>query len=783
MSDFVHLHCHSEYSFYESVIRIDGLCERAKELGFTAAAITDYNVMHGVQVFNLASQRVGIKPIFGCEVSVSSTDSCCRASQLPGEPFRLVLLAQNLTGYRNLMRLVTLSYRQGYALSPSVDKQLLAQHSEGLIALSGCLRGEVPRLLGGNGAGSGMDAGLAAAKEYAALFPDRFYLELQSNGLAIQERTNQQLIEVANRLGLPLVVANDCRYLEPADFDTYDVLRGLSPEDSQDAPPFSRPDSRELYYKTPEEMRTSFAHVPEAIANSARIADQCNVALPIARRSFPACATPGGGTADDALAGYCRRGLETRFEKARTILDKDLYHKRLEQELDVIRELGFAPYFLLVGDYAAWARSQSILLGPGGGAAPGFLVAWALGITSIDPVAHGLLFECFIRRDQSSPPDLVLEVCSRGRNEIVKYLACRHGEEKVARVIDFDRRPTNALAREVGQALGVSRESIDAVCDQIPSDDPGRGWFFARALSWEDSKLRGLYASDATISRFIDVARKLEGVPRKVTAHPAGVLICDEPLENYIPLALDSNGERIAQFDEQGINASGLRMLKIQASEPLDLLQGLLDQLRGQGKTPPDLENLDFEDRATYALLERGDTEGVRLLDDETMKHALRTLKPTRFADLIALFALSQSGDLDEVRFKAFVECKQAGGVASLDPILAPLLQETYGLILYQEQIMRIAEAVGGYTLEDADLLRRILGKRNASAMAEHRCRFISGAVQKNMSEKDANRIFDALEDCTVPARIKWYATARASEAYACAYFKTHFHEELSILS
>ncbi|AAS95831.1 DNA polymerase III subunit alpha [Nitratidesulfovibrio vulgaris] len=773
MSDFVHLHCHTEYSLLDGAIRLKDLGARAKDYGMTAAAITDHGNLFGAAYFYTTCKSFGIKPIIGCEVYVAATDRTDKTSEFARTRYHLVLLAQNNEGYHNLVRLVTRGFTEGFHYKPRVDKELLREYSDGLIALSACLAGEVPRVL----MKQGMDAGIATAQEYASIFPGRFYLELQSNGIKEQEVLNEKLIELAGHTNLPLVATNDCHYLDATDVEAHDILLCIQTQTTVDDPKRMRFETRELYYKSPEEMEKAFAHVPEAIANTGRIAEMCNIEMSFGKYFFPVYELPEGMTLDTEFQRLAEEGLKKRLEKHpdRDTIDHKAYWDRLEWELKVITDMGFPGYFLIVQDFINWAKNNGIPVGPGRGSAAGSLVAWSLRITNLDPIPYDLLFERFLNNERVSMPDIDVDFCERRRTEVIRYVAEKYGEDSVSQITTFGKMKAKAVVRDVGRALGMSFGETDRIAKLIPED---LKMTIKKALEAEPD-LATLYRDDPQIRKLLDVSMRLEGLSRHASTHAAGVVISDKPMSEYLPLYKGKKGETVTQFDMKMVEKVGLVKFDFLGLRTMTLVQDALDEITRQGKTPPDLDTLSLDDAETYELYSRGDTDGVFQVESSGMRQYLRMLRPTCFDDIIAMLALYRPGPLGSGMVDEFIKRKH-GEVPVTYPVpsLEACLQPTYGVIVYQEQVMQIAQIVGSYTLGGADLLRRAMGKKIAEAMAEERTKFVQGAQKNDIPKEKANEIFDLMEKFAEYGFNKSHSAAYALISYYTAFLKVHFPVE-----
>ncbi|MDR2695577.1 MAG: DNA polymerase III subunit alpha, partial [Deltaproteobacteria bacterium] len=778
MAEFVHLHCHTEYSLLDGAIRIKDLCARAKDFGMPAAAITDHGNMHGAAEFYRSCKDFGLKPIIGCEVYVCH-DHRDKESDMARRRHHLVLLAQNAAGYRNLIKLVTQGFLEGFHYRPRVDMGLLRQHAEGLIALSACMAGEIPHAL----LHKGMDEALRLAGEYSAVFPQRFYLELQSNGLKAQADVNAGLMELAQRSGLPLVATNDCHYLDADDVEAHDILLCIQTQTRVDDPKRMRFETTELYYKSIEEMERAFAPVPEALANTLRIAEQCALEIPFGRHVFPVYALPEGVTLEDEFRRLAEDGLEKRLAQHpdRGVLDHDLYRKRLAWELQVITEMKFPAYFLIVQDFINWAKDNGIPVGPGRGSAAGSLVAWALRITNLDPIPYKLLFERFLNNERVSLPDIDVDFCERRRPEVMRYVAGKYGKDAVAQITTFGTMKAKAVVRDVGRALGLAFPETDKIAKLVPDD---LKMTLARALEAEPA-LAELYANDPQVRRLLDISRRLEGLARHASTHAAGVVIADGPMHEYLPLYRGKNGEIVTQFDMKMVEKVGLMKFDFLGLRTMTLIQDTLDAIARQGKQAPDLDALPLTDAATYEVYARGDTDGVFQVESAGMRQYLRMLKPNCFEDLIAMLALYRPGTL-RARMaegngvvEGFIKRKHGELPVTYPlPLLEDCLRDTYGVIVYQEQVMQIAQLVAGYSLGQADILRSAMGKKKAEVMAQERTHFMDGARAKGIDEKKAEEIFNLMEKFAEYGFNKSHSAAYALISYHTAYLKTHFKVE-----
>ncbi len=772
MSDFVHLHCHTEYSLLDGAIRIDDLCAKAKDLGLPAAAITDHGNLYGALNFYITAKKYGLKPIIGCEVYVCH-DHRDKTSELASRRFHLVLLAQNKTGYHNLVKLVSHGALYGFYRRPRVDKELLRQYSEGIIALSACIAGEVPRAF----QREGMEAALTVAREYADIYPDRFFLELQSNSLREQEVANKALLEIAETLELPLVATNDCHYLNADDADAHDVLLCIQTQAKVSDEKRMRFETRELYYKTPEEMEKAFAHVPEALRNTARIADMCeDYAFDFKTYHFPRYELPDGVTPEEEFRRLARRGLERRLARMPYTVDEALYKERLEMELDVICAMEFPGYFLIVQDFINWAKDNDIPVGPGRGSAAGSLVAYALRITNLDPIPYNLLFERFLNSERISMPDIDVDFCEAKRQRVIEYMGRKYGAESVSQITTFGKMLAKGVVRDVGRALGMSFQETDRIAKLIPAD---LKMTIKKALDIEPD-LRALYQNEPEVRKLLDTSTRLEGLSRHASIHAAGLVVSDRPMVDYLPVYRGKREEDVVtQFDMKMVEKVGLVKFDFLGLRNMTVLDDTLRNIASLGKESPDLDSLPLDDPDTYKLYSGGDTDGIFQVESSGMRQYLRQLKPTVFEDIIAMLALYRPGPLKSGMVTEFIKRKHGQLKVSYPlPSLADCLKDTYGVIVYQEQVMQIAQIVAGYTLGGADLLRRAMGKKDPAAMSAERSKFVAGATERGVDEDKANEIFDLMEKFAEYGFNKSHSAAYALISYHTAYLKTHYPTE-----
>lgn len=766
-ASFVHLHVHTAYSLLDGAIRLEDLMRRAQEFQMPAVAITDHGTLFGVLDFYLKAKKAGLNPILGCEVYVTPGSRHDKKAGVKGDYHHLVLLAQDLTGYRNLVQLVTRAHLEGFYYKPRVDKELLAELNTGLIALTSCLHGEVPRLLL-SGDTKGAEA---VAREYADIFSQgRFYLEVQANDIPEQRRVNALLLELGPKWGLPVVATNDCHYLRPEDARAHDVLLCIQTGKTVNTAGRMAFATDQLYFKSPEEMAREFP--PEVLARTLEIAAQCRVELELGALHFPTYPAARGRDPGELLRELARQGLEERLAPSPPARPVEEYHQRLAYELDVLIKMGFAAYFLVVADIVAYARRRHIPVGPGRGSAAGSLVAYALKITDLDPLAHGLFFERFLNPERQSPPDIDLDFCFERRGEVLAYVAKTYGYENVAQITTFGSLKTRQVIRDVGRALEVPYAEVDKIAKLVPEQ---LAITLEQALEREP-RLRELRDTDPTVREILDIARTLEGLPRHASTHAAGLVIGDRPLVEYLPLYKGTKGELVTQFDMKGVEKVGLVKFDFLGLRTLTVIDNAVRLIRRHHRPDFDIHTIPRDDAETYALLQAGNTAGVFQLESPGMRQLMMRLKPSTFEDIVALVALYRPGPMESGMHLDYVQRKHGEEpVTYLLPELEPILKETYGVILYQEQVMQIAATVSGFSLAEADILRRAMGKKIPEVMAAQRQRFVEGAVARGVPQETAETLFDLIEKFAGYGFNKSHSAAYALIAYQTAYLKAHY--------
>ncbi|WP_225073559.1 DNA polymerase III subunit alpha [Desulfuromonas sp. CSMB_57] len=781
LNDFVHLHLHTQYSLLDGAIKIGDLVKHAAACGMPALAITDHGNMFGAVEFYSKAKDAGIKPLIGCEVYVApgSRFEKTNARGSSEAAYHLVLLCQDLEGYRNLCRLVSAGYREGFYYKPRVDWDLLRQHHAGLIALTACLGGEIPTLL----KLQRPDEARTRLLEMARVFDrQRLFLELQENHLPEQKLVNDGLLTLARETGLPLVATNDCHYLTREDAAAHEVLLCVQTGKTMDDPDRFRFANQEFYVKTPAEMQSLFAQVPEALANTLAIADRCNLELDFKTYHFPQYEKPAEKTLAEVLEEQAHQGLEERLKEIRRIrpdfsaAQETAYRERLATELQTINSMGFPGYFLIVADFINWAKDHGIPVGPGRGSAAGSLVAYAIRITDIDPIPYNLLFERFLNPERVSMPDIDVDFCIYGREEVIEYVRRKYGADNVAQIITFGTMMAKGVVRDVGRALSMPYGDVDKIAKLVPAVLNIK----LREALEQEPRLRELADKESQIKQLLDISLALEGLTRHASTHAAGVVVTPRPLTEYLPLYTDpKSGGQVTQFPMKYVEKIGLVKFDFLGLKTLTVIANAVRLVR-QGKNSDfDLKLVRDDDPETYQLLSAGETTGVFQLESSGMKELLVKLKPNCFEDIIAVCALYRPGPLGSGMVDDFILRKHGKKEIVYDfPQLEPILKDTYGVIVYQEQVMQIAQVLASYTLGGADLLRRAMGKKKAEEMAKQKESFLAGARDNQLDAKKAEGVFDLMAKFAEYGFNKSHSAAYALVAYHTAYLKAHFPVE-----
>jgi DNA polymerase-3 subunit alpha len=775
-SGFVHLHLHTQYSLLDGAIRPDALFKLAREYKMPAVAMTDHGNMFGAVEFYQKATTNGVKPIIGCEIYVAPGSRHDRTPPNRATPsaYHLILLVKNDKGYRNLCKLLTKAYTEGFYYRPRVDKELLSELNEGLIALSACLHGEVSHLLN-----TGLrEKALTAAGELSDIFTDRrFFFELQKNGMEEQKNANKGLLEISKKLKIPVVATNDCHYLTKEEARVHDILLCIQTGKTVNSPDRMRFETDQFYFKSPGEMQEAFKDVPDAIKNTIEIAERCNLELRLGEHHLPDFPVPAGETLDSYLDKKAKNGLESRLRAMERKGDYDDsvkwdYYERLKKENNVIKKMGFSGYFLIVSDFIDYAKSSGIPVGPGRGSAAGSLVAYSLGITNLDPIKYNLLFERFLNPDRVSPPDIDIDFCIEARDDVIRYVAEKYGTENVTQIITFGQMKARAVIRDVGRVLDIPYAEVDKIAKLVPNRPDIT---IVKALE-EEPRLKKLATEDQLVKELIDIARALEGLPRHASTHAAGVVISNRPLVEYLPLYRHKDNTITTQFQMLDVEKIGLVKFDFLGLKNLTVIDRTGKETKRNKGVALDVNNIPPDDEDTYRLLASGNTNGIFQLESSGIKDLLRKLKPETFEDLIAAVALYRPGPLQSGMVDDFIKRKHRKVPITYEvPQLKDILEKTYGVMVYQEQVMEIAKVLAGFTPGDADVLRKAMGKKVPEVMLEQRAKFLEGAKKKKIPLKKAERIFDLMAHFAGYGFNKSHSAAYALIAYHTAFLKAHY--------
>lgn len=771
MGDFVHLHLHSEYSLLDGACRISDIPKMAASLGQSAVAITDHGVMYGAVAFYKACKAEGVKPIIGCEVYVAQNSRFDKSGRAVLSGRHLILLVKNEVGYRNLCKLVSLGFTEGFYQKPRIDLELLSQYSDGLIALSACMAGAIPQLI--------LEGRFDDAERYAVQMNEimgagNFYLELQSHGLSDDDAVCRGLVKISEKTGIPLVATNDVHYLRRRDAEMQEVLMCIQMNTTLEDHKSSAFPTDEFYFKSYEEMERLFSSYKGALENTVKIAEQCNFDFEFGKTTFPSYVPEDGVSHKDALINFTKNGFLSRIEKG--LVDfknhtREEYEERIRYELSVIDKMGFNAYFLIVRDFVAFAKGEGIPVGPGRGSGAGSLVAYCIGITDVDPIRFDLLFERFLNPERVSLPDFDIDFCYMRRDEVLRYVRRKYGEEHVAQIVTFGTMAAKAAVRDVGRAMGLSYADVDRVAKMIPRE---LNTTLKGALAVKKD-LRELYESDESIEKLLDTAMALEGMPRHASTHAAGVVMTEQPVSDYVPLTVNDDGI-VTEYDMDTVAALGLVKFDFLGLRYLTIISDAVREIR---KTDPafDIEKIPMDDRSTYRLISEGQADGVFQLESSGMKQTLVQLSPESLEDIIAAIALYRPGPMDSIpQYIARRHGKEA--VNYPVPELQSILGVTYGCIVYQEQVMQIFRTLAGYSFAKADIVRRAMSKKKADVMAAERKAFVDGAAKKGIDAVVADKIFDDMVSFASYAFNKSHATAYAVLSYRTAYLKCHYTKE-----
>ncbi len=772
---FAHLHTHTAFSLLDGEGTIKKILDRAKELGQTSMAITDHGCMFGVIDFYEYAKSIGIKPVLGCEVYVAARGRYDKIHELDASSSHLILLAKNNVGYKNLMNIVSIGYVEGFYYKPRIDMEVLRQNSEGIIALSACMIGVLSKkILNGD-----YDGAKAAALEFIDIFgKENYFIEIQDHGIFEQKMLNRELIRLARELDLGIVATNDIHYVKREDAEFQDILMCIQMGKTVTDEDRMKMTTQEMFVKSEEEMNELFSYIPEALENTQRIADMCNVDIEFGKLHLPEFALPDGYTSPQYLRELCLKGFEKRYPDA-----DDSLRERLEYELSTIEAMGYVDYFLIVWDFIHFARENGIMVGPGRGSAAGSIVSYCLEITNIDPIKYELIFERFLNPERVTMPDIDIDFCYERRGEVIDYVNKKYGSDKVAQIVTFGTMAAKLAIRDTGRALDMPYSFVDSVAKQIPNE---LNITIKGALE-ENKQLKFMYDTDPQVKRLIDISSEFEGLPRHTSTHAAGVVITREPVQTYVPLS--RNDDVITtQFTMTTIERLGLLKMDFLGLRTLTVIRDAVNNIKLTHGIDIDMDSVDMTDPETFALISKGDTDGVFQLESGGMKEFMKELRPNSIEDVIAGISLYRPGPMDSI--PQYIANKNSGSIKYKHPMLEPILNVTYGCIVYQEQVMQIVRELGGYSLGRADLVRRAMSKKKTDVMEQERKNFVygikndagvvevEGAISRGIDEKTAVSIFDEMMDFAKYAFNKSHAAAYAFVSYQTAWLKCHYPTE-----
>ncbi|HEY1815240.1 MAG TPA: DNA polymerase III subunit alpha [Kofleriaceae bacterium] len=777
MGGFTHLHLHTQYSLLDGAIRVKDLFPKVHELGMDTVAVTDHGNMFGAIDLYTEAKAAGVKLIFGCETYVAATD---RADRTNRRNYHLILLAKNDVGYKNLSYLNSMGYLEGFYYNPRIDKPLLREHTEGLVGMSACLGGEIAQTLEKNGVAAAEEV----AKEYASMFaPGDFYLELMPTPMTEQETLNGELIRISKKTGIPLVATNDCHYVNRADATAHDVLMAIQTGKSLKDEKRLKHVVDSYYMKSPSEMDAAFKDVSEAIENTAKIAAECNVKLKLDQTFMPKYKVPEGHDLDTYLADIIWKGLDRRFGELRErglAFDPDQYRERVTREMGVIQKMGFSGYFLIVWDFINWAKDHGIAVGPGRGSGAGSAVAWSMRITDIDPIEFKLLFERFLNPERVSMPDFDVDFCMNRRGEVIQYVQEKYGKHQVGQIATFHQLKARGVIRDIARAMEVPFGEADKLAKLVPEPVQGKSPPVREAIE-QVAELKQLYNESPLHRELLDLAASLEGLNRNAGMHAAGVVIAEKPLWEYVPCFRGQNDELVTQFAMKEVEKAGLVKFDFLGLKTLTVIQTAVKLINQQ--RPPgdefDINLIDRGDAGVFKMITHGDTTGVFQFESSGFREMLKKLKPDCLEDLVAAGALYRPGPLEGGMVDQYIDVKHGRKAPDyMHPSLEGVLKDTYGVIVYQEQVMQIAQVLAGYTLGGADLLRRAMGKKKAEEMAKQKAAFMDGAHQLHVDPKKAGEIFDLVEKFAGYGFNRSHSAAYGWVSYQTAYLKHHFPHE-----
>ncbi|NQT33087.1 MAG: DNA polymerase III subunit alpha [Candidatus Omnitrophica bacterium] len=763
-SNFVHLHVHTQFSLLDGACRLGELVDLAKKYNMPACAITDHGNMFGAIEFYEKAKSAGIKPIIGCEIYVAPESRFDKTSHgIKGASYHLVLLAKNMTGYRNLMEIVSTGYLEGFYYKPRVDKEVLAKYSKGIIALSSCLGGEIPHFL----VSDQWEQAKTSVREYADIFgKDDFYLEIQDNHLDEQYKLNTDLIKLARELDLNLVATNDVHYLDRSDAKAHEALLCIQTQTTLDDPNRMRFQTDRLYFKSPEEMKQSFSDVPDALANTVKIADKCNVEFDFNEIHLPHFKAPEGEDNTEFLNRLVDEGIKGRYKEITPEIKE-----RVEHELKIINDSNYTSYFLIVWDFINHAKEKGIPVGPGRGSAAGSIVSYALGVTDIDPLKYGLIFERFLNPARVSMPDIDIDFCFERRNEVIDYVVEKYSKENVAQIITFGSMMAKGVLRDVGRVMGIQYAEVDKIAKLVPND---LGITLERALEIEP-ELKSKYEEDPMVKQLIDTSRRLEGLNRHASTHAAGVVISDKPLQKRIPLFKTSDDQITTGFSMKSLDRLGLLKMDFLGLKTLTVIDRTAKIVKRTKDEDIDIDRIPLDDEKTFELLSNAATQGVFQLESGGMRDLLRKLRPTKFEDLIAILALYRPGPMGSGMLDDFIKRKLGQIDVKYDhPALEPILKETYGIIVFQEQVMNIVSDLAGFSMSEADNVRKVTAKKIPEALEGIKVKFLKGAAENNVNSITAEKIWDFISYFAGYGFNKSHSAAYAMVSYRTAYLKAN---------
>ncbi|WP_419176551.1 DNA polymerase III subunit alpha [Desulfosediminicola sp.] len=772
---FTHLHVHTQYSLLDGAIRLPDLLKKCKEYGMESVAITDHGAMFGALEFYTKAKKAGIKPIVGCELYIAPEDKTFKKPVDGQIAYHIVLLAMNITGYQNLMKMASVAQHEGFYYKPRIDMETLREHNEGVIALTACLHGQIPYLIGKKD----MAGARAKTRELLDIFGDRLYFELQENGIPEQDPVNRGLMQLSKEFNVKLVATNDCHYLNREEAHAHEVLLCIQTGKTINDPKRFRFSTDEFYFKSPDTMRKAFSYCPEAIANTQEVAERCNLEIDFGNYYFPDFPVPEGETLDSMFIQACEDGLKKRFAKMReseeglTPEKEQEYRKRLDIEIGVINTMGFPGYFLIVADFINWALDNDIPVGPGRGSGAGSLAAYCMGITNLDPMPHGLIFERFLNIERKSMPDFDIDFCMDRRGEVIDYVRKKYGGAKyVAQIVTYGTMKARGVIRDVGRALDIPFSDVDKIAKLVPDQ---LKMTLEKALI-EEPRLQEAANQDPRVNELITVSRTLEGLARHTGTHAAGVVVSPGPMTRFLPTCRGSNEETVTQYDMKHTEMTGLIKFDFLGLKTLTVIDKAVKHIKSDIGIDLDIDTIPLDDSKTFKLLCDGDAQGVFQLESSGMRELLVKMAPEQFSDLVALVALYRPGPLDSGMVDDFVETKHGRATANYPlPQIKPVLEETYGVIVYQEQVMKIANILASYSLGDADILRRAMGKKIPEVMDEEKVKFMKGALANKIDEKKAEYIFDLMAKFAGYGFNKSHSAAYALVSYQTAYLKAHY--------